>query len=149
MLHYKKYSSPNKYAILVLDAESILLNDLKKYYVYINAANSNAAHLLTNDQLTTPRYFNNMFLYSVSDAKHKYERKDTDPDFITTNPQAEILINGSIDTRDILEVHFCNDDEFNIFKSECTNEQIINKYKLVISDFYFKEDRELVQWEER
>lgn len=149
MLHYKKYNSLNKYVIIVLDAESILSNNLKKYYVYINAANSNAAYLLTSDKLASPRYLKNMFLPSVSDAKYKYEREDTDPDFITTNPQAEILINGSIDTKDILEVHFSNYIDFNIFKSECGNKQIFDKYKFVISDFYFKEDREKVQWEGR
>lgn len=149
MLHYKKYNSLNKYVMIVLDAESILSNNLKKYYVYINAANSNAAYLLTSDILTSPRYLKNMFLPSVSDTKYTYEREDTDPDFITTNPQAEILINGCIDTTDIMEIHFSNYVDFNIFKSGCVNEEIFNKYKLVISDFYFKEDRESVRWENR
>ncbi len=149
MLHYKKYNSLNKYVMIVLDAESILSNNLKKYYVYINAANSNAAYLLTSDILTSPRYLKNMFLPSVSDTKYTYEREDTDPDFITTNPQAEILINGCIDTTDIMEIHFSNYVDFNIFKSGCVNEEIFNKYKLVISDFYFKEDRESVRWEKK
>ena len=149
MLHYKKYNSVNRYAMIVLDAESILSNDAKKYYVYINAANSNATYQLTSDKLTSPRYLKNMFLPSVSDAKYTYEREDTDPDFITTNPQAEILINGSIETKDILEVHFSNSDDFNLFKKSCTSEQILNEYKFLVSDFYFKEDRELVKWEER
>lgn len=149
MLHYKKYNSVNRYVVIVLDAESILSNDIKKYYVYINAANSNATYQLTSDKLTTPRYLKNMFLPSVSDAKFTYEREDTDPDFITTNPQAEILINGSIDTKDILEVHFFNSNDFNLFKDNCTVEQIFNKYNFLVSDFYFKEDRELVKWEER
>lgn len=149
MLHYKKYNSVNRYAMMVLDAESILSNDAKKYYVYINAANSNATYQLTSDKLTSPRYLKNMFLPIVSDAKYTYEREDTDPDFITTNPQAEILINGSIETKDILEVHFSNSDDFNLFKKSCTSEQILNEYKFLVSDFYFKEDRELVKWEER
>lgn len=149
MLHYKKYNSVNRYAMIVLDAESILSNDAKKYYVYINAANSNATYQLTSDKLTSPRYLKNMFLPIVSDAKYTYEREDTDPDFITTNPQTEILINGSIETKDILEVHFSNSDDFNLFKKSCTSEQILNEYKFLVSDFYFKEDRELVKWEER
>ena len=90
-----------------------------------------------------------MFLPIVSDAKYTYEREDTDPDFITTNPQAEILINGNIDTKDILEVHFSNSDDFNLFKKSCNSNKILNKYKFLVSDFYFKEDRELVKWEER
>lgn len=149
MLHYKKYNSVNRYAMIVLDAESILSNDAKKYYVYINAANSNATYQLTSEKLTSLRYLKNMFLPSVSDAKYTYEREETDPDFITTNPQAEILINNSIDTKDILEVHFSNSDDFNLFKNSCTSDQILNEYKFLVSDFYFKEDRELVKWEER
>lgn len=149
MLHYKKYNSVNRYAMIVLDAESILSNDAKKYYVYINAANSNATYQLTSEKLTSLRYLKNMFLPSVSDAKYTYEREETDPDFITTNPQAEIFINNSIDTKDILEVHFSNSDDFNLFKNSCTSDQILNEYKFLVSDFYFKEDRELVKWEER
>lgn len=149
MLHYKKYNSENIYVMIVLDAISILLNDLKKYYVYINAANSNATYQLTTDKLIKPRYLKNMFLPSVSDFKFTYEREDTDPDFVTTNPQAEILIQGCIDTKDIQEIHFSNYSDFNLFKNNCVDEQIINKYQFIISDFYFKEDRKLVQWEKR
>ena len=149
MLHYKKYNSVNRYAMIVLDAESILSNDTKKYYVYINAANSNATYQLENDNLCDFIYLKNMFSQSVSDNKCKYSRNDTYPDFITTHPQAEILINGNIDKKDILEIHFCNSNDFDLFKNSCEDFEIYTNYKFRISDFYFKEDRELVKWEER
>ena len=69
-----------------------------------------------------------MFLPCVSDAKSIYERKDSYPDFITTHPQAEILINGNIGTKDIIEIHFADFDDFNLFKSSYTNKQIFYKY---------------------
>lgn len=149
MLHYKKNGSSNIYVMIVLDAGAILLNNIKKYYVYINAANSNATYQLTSDRLSNIKYLKNMFLPRVSDTKCTYEREDSDPDFITTNPQAEILINGKIDTHDILEIHFANQNDFDYFKRICIDKTIFDKYKFVVNDFYFNKDRELVKWEER
>lgn len=149
MLYNKKYNSTDIYVVIVLDAISILLNDIKKYYVYINAANSNAAYQLKNDNLTEIEHLKRMFNVRVKDKKRIYEREDKYPDFLTTHPQAEILVNGIIDDKDILEIHFSNIDDFNLFKNNCKDKQLLNEYKFIVSDFYFKEDRELVQWEER
>ena len=150
MLYYKKNRDGCKYVVLVLNAQKILLNDLKKYYVYINAASSKAIYWLKTEELTTLKYLKNMFSERVQDSRNIYEREDKDPDFIPTNPQAEILVNGVVDVNDIIEVHFVNSEDYDIFKNMCNNDYfLINKTKFIVNDFYFNKDRNNVVWEDR
>lgn len=150
MLYYKKNRDGCKYVVLVLNAQKILLNDLKKYYVYINAASSKAIYWLKTEELTTLKYLKNMFSERVQDSRNIYEREDKDPDFIPTNPQAEILVNGVVDVNDIIEVHFANSEDYDIFKNICNNDYfLINKTKFIVNDFYFNKDRNNVVWEDR
>ncbi len=146
-MFYKYRQNPeNQYAVVVLNAESILLNDCTKYYCETNAANRHIREKLL--RLTTPECLENMFQPEISIATNSndkislYKRKESDPDFITTDPQAEILIEGKIETKDIMEIHFSNYFYFRQFASHCT---------AVHSNFYFK-SRDFIQpweWEKR
>ena len=149
MLYYKQNRYGYRYVVLVLNARKILLNDLKKYYVYINAASSRAIYWLRTDELTTLKYLKNMFSKKVQDSKYTYEREDKDPIFIPTNPQAEILVNGVVDVNDIIEVHFANSEDYDIFKNICNNDLFLDKTKFIVSNFYFNKDRNNVVWEQR
>ena len=149
MFYYKQNRYGYRYVVLVLNARKILLNDLKKYYVYINAASSRAIYWLRTDELTTLKYLKNMFSKKVQDSKYIYEREDTAPNFIPTNPQAEILVNGVVDVNDIIEVHFANSEDYDIFKNTCNNDLFLDKTKFIVSNFYFNKDRNNVAWEQR
>jgi hypothetical protein len=148
MLKFKQDQYNDTYAILVLNATSILLNKYKKYYLYINAANTNAAYWLTLEELTKHRYFNEMFKSKVEDKKNIYERSEKLPNYITTHPQAEILLNGPIGPSNILEVHFENSKTYDLFMNICKIDKSSLGIDFIVSDFYFK-NRDDVEWEER
>ena len=148
MLKFKKDQYNDIYAILVLNATSILLNKYKKYYLYINAANTNATYWLTLEELTKNRYFSEMFKSKVEDKKNIYERNEKLPSYITTHPQAEILFNGPISPSNILEVHFENSRDYDSFMNICNIDKSSLDIDFIVSDFYFK-NREEIEGEER
>lgn len=148
MLKFKKDQYNDIYTILVLNATSILLNKYKKYYLYINAANTNATYWLTLEELTKNRYFSEMFKSKVEDKKNIYERNEKLPSYITTHPQAEILFNGPISPSNILEVHFENSRDYDSFMNICNIDKSSLDIDFIVSDFYFK-NREEIEWEER
>ena len=149
MLNYKRSCSPESvFCILVFDAHKILLGDTKKYYVNVNAANNNAAWWLEKEVLSESRYFEKMFAENILYKGKEYTRESIKVPFLTTHPQAEILLNGDIPVTDILEIHFANEQNYNHFSSVLKDKSILSKFKFVVSDFYFK-NRDDVKWEER
>lgn len=145
MLYLKKKQYNDNFIVIVLDAISILLNEYKKYYLYINAANKNAQYWLQKEELADPKYFDKMFMESVIDIK----RDCNIPDYITTDPQAEILYNGPISIKDILEIHFNDTESYNNFLKNNYNKPILNNIRFINSNFYFKENLENIEWEIR
>lgn len=149
MMSYKKNGMITRsFCILVFDAQKILLNDSKKYFVYINAANKNASWWLGKEELSESKYFSNMFKENIEYKGKLYTRENIKEPYLPTNPQAEILLNGDILASDIQEIHFETNNNFNIFKTSLKESSMLSKFKFVISDFYFK-DREDVEWVER
>lgn len=145
MLYMKKQKG-DKYVILVLDAESIILNNSKKYFLFGNAASARLA--LKNDDLTDASYFEEMFEDGIVWKNKIMYRNSKLPSYISTFDQAEILINGKIDVRDIKEVHFEYETDYNNFKYSCTDKKLLNYFQFVSSKYYFQK-RENVNWEQR
>ena len=135
-LNSLKIKNPEKkFCIIVFDAERLLPNILDKYYVYCNAATTEASSFLSSETLTQPKFFENMFY-------------DSNISYLPSDEQAEILIKGNVSTTFIKEIHFSNKDDFDEFQNSCKVNQLLKKYKFVVSEFYFK-NRESVAWEER
>lgn len=143
---FKKYNTIGEYVVLVLNAKPILLNDDKKYYLFINAAS--VPNSLKSDKLTAPIYFENMFQKQV--GKNKLDRDEKLPSFVPTCEQAEILLQGSVDINDIQEVHFRNEKDYNDFINSCKDKELIETFlpKFKINKYYFGK-REDVEWEQR
>lgn len=149
MLHCKRNGILDRnYCILIFDIQKVLLNNLKKYFVYINAANKNASWWLEKEELSESKYFSNMFKENIEYKGCSYTRENIKVPYLPTNPQAEILLNGDILPSDIQEIHFENNTSFNIFKSSLKDFSSLSKFKFVISDFYFK-NRDEIEWEDR
>lgn len=149
MLNFKKKQLGNDYAVIVLNAKSILLDDNKKYYLYVNAANSNATYWLEKEELAKSKYLDEMFKNKVVDKKCFYDRSERIPSYIPTNPQAEILYSGMIDCKNILEIHFATQDNYEKFINSCENADILNNVQFKIDNFYFKCNRKNIIWKER
>lgn len=149
MLNFKKKQLRNDYAVIVLNAKSILLDDNKKYYLYVNAANSNATYWLEKEELAKSKYLDEMFKNKVADKKCFYDRSERIPSYIPTNPQAEILYSGMIDCKNILEIHFATQDNYEKFINSCENADILNNVQFKIDNFYFKCNRKNIIWKER
>ncbi len=128
-------NTENKFCIIILDAEKLLPNILDKYYVYCNAATTEASSYLSSEALTQPKFFENMFY----DSKVSYLPKDV---------QSEVLIKGNVSTKYIQEIHFMNNDDLEEFKNICKKLDFENKYTFKVSDLYFK-DREQINWVKR
>lgn len=143
---FKKYNTIGEYVVLVLNAKPILLNDDKKYYLFINAAS--VPNSLKSDKLTAPIYFENMFQKQVGWGKP--DRDEKLPSFVPTCEQAEILLQGSVDINDIQEVHFRNEKDYNDFINSCKDKELIETFlpKFKINKYYFGK-REDVEWEQR
>ena len=135
-LNSLKKKNPEKiFCMIILDAERLLPNILDKYYVYCNAATTEASSFLDSEVLTRPKFFENMF-YNSSIS------------YLPGDVQAEILIKGIVPTEYIQEIHFSDSRDFDAFKAMCEDIALVDKYKMVISDFYFK-DRDQIFWEQR
>lgn len=143
---FKKYNTIGEYVVLVLNAKPILLNDDKKYYLFINAAS--VPNSLKSDKLTAPIYFENMFQKQV--GKNKLDRDEKLPSFVPTCEQAEILLQGNVDINNIQEVHFRNEKDYNDFINSCKDKELIETFlpKFKINKYYFGK-REDVEWEQR
>lgn len=143
---FKKYNTIGEYVVLVLNAKPILLNDDKKYYLFINAAS--VPNSLKSDKLTASIYFENMFQKQV--GKNKLDRDEKLPSFAPTCEQAEILLQGKVDINDIQEVHFRNEKDYNDFINSCKDKELIETFlpKFKINKYYFGK-REDVEWEQR
>ena len=143
---FKKYNTIGEYVVLILNAKPILLNDDKKYYLFINAAS--VPNSLKSDKLTAPIYFENMFQKQVGWGKP--DRDEKLPSFVPTCEQAEILLQGSVDINDIQEVHFRNEKDYNDFINSCKDKELIETFlpKFKINKYYFGK-REDVEWEQR
>lgn len=143
---FKKYNTIGEYVVLVLNAKPIILNDDKKYYLFINAAS--VPDSLKSDKLTAPIYFKNMFQKQV--GKNKLDRDEKLPSFVPTCEQAEILLQGNVDINNIQEVHFRNEKDYNDFINSCKDKELIETFlpKFKINKYYFGK-REDVEWEQR
>ena len=143
---FKKYNTIGEYVVLVLNAKPILLNDDKKYYLFINAAS--VPNSLKSDKLTAPIYLENMFQKQV--GKNKLDRDEKLPSFVPTCEQAEILLQGSVDINDIQAVHFRSEKDYNDFINSCKDKELIETFlpKFKINKYYFGK-REDVEWEQR
>ncbi len=128
-------NTDNKFCIIILDAEKLLPNIQDKYYVYCNAATTEARSYLSSETLTQPKFLENMFY----DSKISYLPKDV---------QSEVLIKGNVSTKYIQEIHFMNNADLEEFKNICKKLDFENKYTFKVSDFYFK-DREQINWVKR
>lgn len=149
MLSYKRSCNLDSiFCVLVFDAQKILLNDVKKYYVNVNAANNNAAWWLTREDLSKSMYLEKMFNECVIDKGKEYTRENLKYSFLTTHPQAEILFNGPISPSNILEVHFENSRDYDSFMNICNIDKSSLDIDFIVSDFYFK-NREEIEWDER
>jgi hypothetical protein len=74
--------------------------------------------------------------------------KNSEISYLPRNVQSEVLIKGNVSTTYIQEIHFLEDCDLNEFKDICKDITLVNKYNLIVSDFYFK-NREQILWGER
>lgn len=141
-----------KYCILVLDAESILLNNNdKKYYVYCNAARGDARKWLQDDTLCQDRYFHALFLQENQDSRNffKYSRSEKRlKDYLPTNIQAEILYQGTIPPNYIKKIYFENLIDLENFQQKI-DKVLIKNIELLCDNSFFIKNREEIEWEER
>lgn len=152
--HKMLYTKQNKdeenniYVIIILDAVKILLNDLEKYYVFVNAASNLAQKHLNNDnkKLTEPQCLEKMFRKSVPDTQNigiDINRPDNFLKCLTTDPQAEILIKGVIEPANILCVFFANEEDRETFKAICKDNSVLQVEKLIVKNLWFCNREEL------
>lgn len=142
-----------KYCIIVLDAESVLLNNKnKKYYVYCNAAREDAREWLKGETLCQDTYFWKMFTEDNTDVRlHcQYTRSSKYlKEYLPTNEQAEILYQGVISPKYIKEVYFESTDALNEFKKTIDSECIPKGINLVCNTDFFIKSRDEIDWEDR
>ena len=149
-----KFKSTNnkKYCILVFDAKAVLLNsNNKKYYVYCNAARSDAREWLKDDTLCQDKYFYNMFKEYNPDTRDFIQYSRTSEGlkcFLPTNPQAEILYQGVIPVNYIKKIFFEDLIDMENFKQK-VDETLYKNIELVYDNSFFTKERDEITWEER
>ncbi|MFB6287168.1 MAG: DarT ssDNA thymidine ADP-ribosyltransferase family protein [Candidatus Bipolaricaulia bacterium] len=99
-------SDPCTWVVLVI--HSSVLWEKRCQFADMNAASQRAQDMWARCDPDPVRSFRNLFAENVRDSNGKlYRRKDLAiPPFFPTNPQAEVLVYGSIEPDCVIEVHF-------------------------------------------
>lgn len=148
----KTYMNKNRFCLLILNAQKVLLyNNYTKYYLYCNAARNDASQWLETEVLSKDRYLENMFMEHNPDTREhcQYSRSEKGiKDYLPTNAQAEILFNGIINSAYIESIVFQTQDDLNLCKEMFPNKELFDKYTLIVDKKYFGK-REDFPWEDR
>lgn len=148
----KTYMNKNRFCLLILNAQKVLLyNNCTKYYLYCNAARNDASQLLETEVLSRDCYIENMFMEHNPDTREhcQYSRSEKGiKDYLPTNVQAEILFNGIINSAYIESIVFQTQDDLNLCKEMFPNKELFYKYTLIVDNKYFGK-REDFPWEDR
>ena len=148
----KTYMNKNRFCLLILNAQKVLLyNNCTKYYLYCNAARNDASQWLETEVLSRDCYIENMFMEHNPDTREhcQYSRSEKGiKDYLPTNVQAEILFNGIINSAYIESIVFQTQDDLNLCKEMFPNKELFDKYTLIVDRKYFGK-REDFPWEDR
>lgn len=148
----KTYMDKNRFCLLILNAQKVLLyNNYTKYYIYCNAARNDASQWLETEVLSKDRYLENMFMeYNPDTREHcQYSRLEKGiKDYLPTNAQAEILFNGIINSAYVESIIFQTQDDLDLCKEMISNKELFDKYTLIVDRKYFGK-REDFPWEDR
>ena len=148
----KTYMNKNRFCLLILNAQKVLLyNNCTKYYLYCNAARNDASQWLETEVLSRDCYIENMFMEHNPDTREhcQYSRSEKGiKDYLPTNVQAEILFNGIINSAYIESIVFQTQDDLNLCKEMFPNKELFDKYTLIVDNKYFGK-REDFPWEDR
>lgn len=154
LLNKFKTEYNNKYCIILLDAESVLLNNNnKKYFVYCNAARSDARWWLQNDTLCQDKYLNALFVEENPDSRsfNHYSRTSKQlKKYLPTSEQAEILYQGIIPISYIKSIYFEDLEDLEKLKQAiCNKKNILKKFNLCCNKDFYTQNREDIKWEDR
>ena len=148
----KTYMDKNRFCLLILNAQKVLLyNNYTKYYLYCNAARNDASQWLETEVLSKDRYLENMFMEHNPDTREhcQYSRLEKGlKDYLPTNAQAEILFNGIINSAYVESIVFQTQDDLDLCKEMLSNKELFDKYTLIVDRKYFGK-REDFPWEDR
>ena len=137
----KTYMNKNRFCLLILNAQKVLLyNNCTKYYLYCNAARNDASQWLETEVLSRDCYIENMFMEHNPDTREhcQYSRSEKGiKDYLPTNVQAEILFNGIINSAYIESIVFQTQDDLNLCKEMFPNKELFDKYTLIVDNKYF------------
>lgn len=128
---YKLYGA--NYAILILDPKLLYQENEKAFFYYTNAASYTEKNLRGCDI----KSFNKLFDERI--------RRKTIPQKYTTNPQAEILIEGIVNIKYIKEIHV-----HSIAAKEklyCIIDDVALRKKIQVNPFYFRYENGKKIWE--
>lgn len=148
----KTYMNKNRFCLLILNAQKVLLyNNCTKYYLYCNAARNDASQWLETEVLSRDCYIENMFMEHNPDTREhcQYSRSEKGiKDYLPTNVQAEILFKGIISSAYVESIIFQTQDDLDLCKEMISNKELFDKYTLIVDRKYFGK-REDFPWEDR
>ena len=142
MLYPKRKKMP--FAVVLVDIGALMSSNVESvYFLPTNAACDEVWPRIT--QYTQLRDAKNMFTECYTFKGRSVQRKTLNiPSWYTTNPQAEIMISGVIDTAYIREIHFPNED---VYKSAMINTgNIPSHIKLVVDETLFSKRADSSFW---
>ncbi len=157
---FKKFRERNPssiWAVILVDSSILLENDRDIYYCYHNAARYDVKEKLSRGNLRSLKDFENLFreveYYNRGEFSGTNYRKDIFyiKDYLTTSPQAEILVSGVIPSRYINSVIFASQLDLSHFSDVSLskiNDSKNIKNKLKVNHKYFLK-REEVNFPER
>lgn len=139
------HSEPCTWVVLLIRPS--VLWERRCWFADMNAASQRAQDMWARCDPDPASSFRNLFAENVRDSNGKlYRRKDLRiPPFFPTNPQAEVLVYGSIDPECVFEVHFESEDCMHGFRDSFGSDSIARRY--LASPRFFQPRQDWRHWQ--